>query len=434
MERTGGSGGRRGRLRHLILGNGVAGITAAQEIRRHDAEAEITIVSDERLYGYSRVLLPLYIAGKRRKRELVFAPREFYAGERIRLLRGAAAEAVEPGERRVRLADGRRLPYDRLLLATGSVSRSLHVPGADLPGVCCLRRFADAEAIKRYARGGGPVAIVGGGPVAVKSLEALAARKRELHLLISSDRILSQMLDRTASDLLRRACERHGVRLHFHTDVAAFEGRGRLEEIVLSDGSRIPCGLAIVGKGVDPSVACLAGTGVRLGQGVVVDGRMQSSLPDVYAAGDVAEPLEVLRQRNLPSPIWPSASEGGRVAGLNMAGVPATFSGSLRMNSVELLGLRVISAGLREGDGQAVRLDPEGPVYRKLVFADGRLRGFLLLGDIRCAGVLTALLKSRSEVSAQALAADLERGFSYRPRLYTLGGSVRSREFGGRGN
>jgi NAD(P)H-nitrite reductase large subunit len=418
--------GRRAPIRHLILGNSVAGIAAAQEIRRHDPEAGITIVSDERLYGYSRAMLPLYIAGKKTKQELVFAPREFYTERRIRLLRGAAVEAVEPGERRVRLADGKRLPYDRLLVATGSGSRSLNVPGAALPGVFPLRKFADAEAIKRHARTGRRVVIVGGGLVGVKSLEAMAARKKEIHLLISSDRILSQMLDRTASDLFRRAFERQGVQIHFHTDVAAFHGRERLEEVALSDGTRLPCDLAIIGKGVDPSVACLAGTGVRLSQGVVVDGRMASSLPGIYAAGDVAEPLEVLQQKNLPSTIWPSATEGGRVAGLNMVGVPATFSGALRMNSVEILGVRVISAGLWEGGEQATRLDAERSIYRKLIFADGRLNGFLLLGDVRCAGVLTALVKNRTEVSPQALAADLDRGFSYRPRLYALGGSIQA--------
>ncbi|MFA5026653.1 MAG: FAD-dependent oxidoreductase [Candidatus Methylomirabilota bacterium] len=426
------SGRRSASLRHVILGNSVAGIAAAQEIRRHDPEAGIVIVSDEPLHGYSRAMLPLYIAGKKRKGELVFAPRSFYAERRIRILRGAA-EAVDASRRLVRLADGKHLPFDRLLVATGSASRTLDVPGKELPGIFPLRKFADAEAIKRHARIGRRVVIVGGGLVGVKSLEAMAARKKEIHLLISSDRILSQMLDRTASDLFLRAFERQGIRVHFQVDVAAFHGGERLEEVSLSDGTRLPCDLAIIGKGVDPCVACLQGTGVRLGQGVVVDEQMATSLPGIYAAGDVAEPLEVLQRKNLPSTIWPSAAEGGRVAGLNMTGVPATFSGALRMNSVEILGVRVISAGLREGPEQVALLDEARPSYRKLIFADGRLDGFLLLGDVRSAGVLTALVKNRTEVSRQALAADLRRGVSYRPRLYALGGVIQRHEFGGRG-
>jgi NAD(P)H-nitrite reductase large subunit len=161
---------------------------------------------------------------------------------------------------------------------------------------------------------------------------------------------------------------------------------------------------------------------------------MATTIPSIFAAGDVAEPLDVLQQRNIPSTIWPSATEGGRIAGLNMAGVPATFSGALRMNSVEILGVRVISAGVWEGGEQLAAIDRKKPLYRKLIHAEGRLNGFLLLGDVRCAGVLTSLVKNRTEVSVEALARDLDRGFSYRPRLYALGGSIQARECGGMGN
>jgi NAD(P)H-nitrite reductase large subunit len=292
--------------------------------------------------------------------------------------------------------------------------------------------MTDAEAIKRSLRASrGPVVIVGGGLVGVKSLEALAGKKRKIHLVISSDRILSQMLDRTASDFFLRAFERHGARVYFHTDVTAFHGRDRLEGVSLSNGAHVTCDVVIIGKGVNPNTACLKDTGVAMNQGVRVDLHMATSVPSIFAAGDVAEPLDVLQERNLPSTIWPSATEGGRIAGLNMAGVPATFSGALRMNSVEILGVRVVSAGVWEGGDQLTTVAREKPLYRKLIHADGRLNGFLLLGDVRCAGVLTSLVKNRTEVSAAALARDLERGFSFRPRLYALGGTIRAREYGG---
>jgi nitrite reductase (NADH) large subunit len=419
-------------VRYVIVGNSVAGIAAAQEIRRHDSAGQITIVSEEQTFGYSRAMLPLHIAGKKTKRDMVFAPGPFYVSQKIRLLKGETAAAVDTRGQKVHLQSGKSHPYDRLLVATGSSSRTLNVPGKELPGIFPLRKITDAEAIKRHLRScRGPVVIVGGGLVGVKSLEALASRKQEIHLVISSDRILSQMLDRTASDFFLRAFERHGVHVHFHTDVAAFHGREKLEGVSLSDGTRVSCDLAIIGKGVDPNVACLKETGVALNQGVKVDGHMATNLPSIFAAGDVAEPLDVLQQKNLPSTIWPSAAEGGRIAGLNMAGVPATFSGALRMNSVEILGVRAISAGVWEGGEQLTLIHKEKPLYRKLIYADGRLNGFLLLGDVRCAGVLTSLVKNRTEVSAQVLARDLDRGFSYRPRLYALGGSVRSLGCGG---
>ncbi len=418
--------------RYVILGNSVAGIAAAQEIRKHDAAGQIVIVGEEPLYGYSRAMLPLYIAGKRTRQELVFAAAAYYKAQNIRLIRGDVAEQVNAGERRVQLGSGKSLSYDRLLIATGSSSRLVDAPGKQLAGIYPLRKVADAEAIKKALRTcTGPVIIIGGGLVGVKSLEALAAKRRALHLIISSDRILSQMLDRTASDFFLKAFERHGAQVHFRANVTTFHGTERLNGVTLSDGTQVACELAIIGKGVYPNIACVQGTGMTLQQGIVVDERMATSVPDIYAAGDVAEPLDVLHERQMPSTIWPSATEGGRIAGLNMAGVKATFSGAVRMNSVEILGVRVISAGAFEGEQQITLLRPEAPLYRKLLFGDGRLLGFVVLGDVRCAGVLTSLVKNGTPVSPDVLARDLDRGFSFRPRLQAVAGTIRCRELGG---
>lgn len=421
-------------LKHLILGNSVAGIAAAQEIRKHDPAGQIVIVGEEKLFGYSRAMLPLYIAGKRTKRELVFAPAAFYKAHNIRLIRGDVADAVDAGERRVRLASGKVLPYDRLLIATGSSSRLVEAPGMELAGVYPLRKFADAEAIKKALRScTGPIAIIGGGLVGVKSLEALTAKKCAVYLVISSNRILSQMLDRTASDFFLKTFERHGAQVHFQTDVTAFDGTDRLMGVSLSSGVRIPCELAIIGKGVYPNITCVKDTGMALQQGIVVDERMATTVPGIYAAGDVAEPLDVLHGRQMPSTIWPSATEGGRIAGLNMAGVAAKFSGAVRMNSVEILGVRVISAGAFEGEQQMTVLRQEVPLYRKLLYGDGLLLGFVVLGDVRCAGVLTSLVKNRTPVSPEVLARELDRGFSFRPRLRAVDGAIHTRELGGMG-
>jgi len=221
--------------------------------------------------------------------------------------------------------------------------------------------------------------------------------------------------------------------VHFQTDVTAFDGTDRLMGVSLSSGVRIPCELAIIGKGVYPNITCVKDTGMALQQGIVVDERMATTVPGIYAAGDVAEPLDVLHGRQMPSTIWPSATEGGRIAGLNMAGVAAKFSGAVRMNSVEILGVRVISAGAFEGEQQMTVLRQEVPLYRKLLYGDGRLLGFVVLGDVRCAGVLTSLVKNRTPVSPEVLARELDRGFSFRPRLRAVDGAIHTRELGGMG-
>lgn len=420
-------------VHYVIVGNSGAGISAAREIKRCDPDGSMTIISDESTFGYSRVMLPLYMAGKIRKRDMFIAPRAFYTSNRIRLLRGECVESVDPENQRVQTQRGKKLPYDRLLIATGASSRRLNIPGDHLRGIHFLRRMTDAEAIKsEISSTTSPVVVIGGGLVSVKSIEALIARKRKAHLVISSDRILSQMIDQTASDFFMKSFEQNGVKVHFGTDVKAFQGEDHLRNVLLSDGTILSCSLAIIGKGVTPNIEPLLGTDAAINQGVLVDLHMATNLPYIYAAGDVVEQVDVLQKRHSSHAIWPLAVEGGRVAGSNMAGVPALSSGAIRMNSVEILGTRVVSSGEWEGGEEVKSFRREGTVYRKLVFAGRRLRGFVLAGDLRGAGTLTSLMRNDIEISPSALEKGLERGFSYWPRLQILGGHIEHWEEGRR--
>jgi nitrite reductase (NADH) large subunit len=413
-------------LQYLIVGNSAAGISAAKEIRRQDSRGDVTILSDEPVYGYSRVMLPLYIAGKIPKKAMFLTNRSFYTSLRIRLLRGEFVESIDPKNQRVRTQTGKTVAYDRLLLATGSSPKTMEVPGENLHGVYFLRKIKDAENIREeLSASKAPVLVAGGGLVGVKSLEAFLIKKRKVSWVISSDRILSQMLDRTASDLVMKAFERKGVRVHLRMDIKAFLGKERLEGALLSDGSNIPCGLALVGKGVTPNLGSLSGTGIAVNQGVLVNNRMATNLPSVYAAGDVAEPFDVVQRKGTVNALWPMAIEGGRIAGSNMAGGASYFSGAFRMNSMEVLGTRVVSVG--EWEGEVARVFQEGDrAYRKLVFSGGRLKGFILIGDIQCAGVLTSFVKNQEEISFPILEESLNRGLSYQPRLHGLEGQIQA--------
>jgi nitrite reductase (NADH) large subunit len=412
--------------RYLIIGNSAAGIAAAREIRIRDAQGRITIFSDERTFGYSRVMLPLYVAGKIDKKGMVIAPRDEYVHLEIGLLRGNPVESIDPKGQRVLTRKGAYFSYDRLLVATGSSPRMLDIPGEDLSGIHYLRKIEDAEGIRKdLSSSRGPVVLIGGGLVSVKSLEALVHKKRRVYMVISSNRILSQMLDQTASNLFLDAFRKKGVSLHLQTDVLAFAGKERIEGARLSDGTFLPCSLAIIGKGVKPNVGLLEGTGIQLNEGIVVDERMATNLPSIYAAGDVAETLDLLKKKHQGQAIWPLAVEGGRVAGSNMASSVSALPGGMRMNVVELLGVKAVSAGDGEGQEILTYLPPGKSVYRKLIFSGGRLTGYLLAGDIRCAGVLTSLVKNGTPVSPSDLEEGLERGFSYSPKLRSLAGQVR---------
>ncbi len=409
-------------VHYLIIGNSAAGIAAARAIRRGDASGRITMMSDEPSLGYSRVLLPEYIAGHTSKRSMVIAPRSFYAGLKIRLLRDDAAEGADPAAQRVWTRSGIQLGYDRLLIATGASPRPLDIPGSQLQGVHTLRTLRDAEAIRAALTASrGPVLVVGGGLVSLRSAEALIARRRKVHLMVASERVLSQVLDGGAARLVLDALERHGVHVHLQTEVTAFEGRTCLESAVLSDGTSLECALAIVGKGVRPNIGFLRGAGIAIDGGVVIDSHMATNVPGVYAAGDVARSVDLLSGKPAGFPIWPVAVEGGRIAGSNMAGMPTRMPEALRMNALELFGTRLVSVGNR--DGERALESGRGSQYRRLVFTGNQLRGFVLAGDIEGAGILTALVRNRTDVGVSSLlASGLRRGLGFWPRLQALGG------------
>jgi nitrite reductase (NADH) large subunit len=416
-------------IQYVIVGNSAAGISAAKEIRRYDPKGRITLVSDELAYGYSRVMLPLYIAGKVPERRMTIAGASFYSSLRIHLLRGEFVEAIDTKNQRIQILSGALLPYDCLLIATGSSPKGLVIPGKDLLGIHTLRKITDAQAIRKdIPLCNTPVLVLGGGLVGVKSVEALLARKKKIHWVISSNRILSQILDKTASDLLLKAFERKGVSVHLNMDVTAFQGSKRLAGVVLSDGEVLPCGLVIIGKGVNPNIDSFSGTGISVNQGIIVDDHMVTNLASIYAAGDVVEAFDVIKKKNSTNALWPLAVEGGRIAGSNMAGVPASFSRVLRMNSMEVLGVKVISAGDWEGGEEIKTFQEEGTIYRKLIYSEGTLKGFILVGDIQNAGILTTFVKNQTEIALSVLKKGLDLGFSYQPRLLAIKGRIKRSE------
>jgi len=406
----------------IIIGNSAAGIAAVEAIRLRDKDSKIIVISDEDYPVYCRCLISYYLAKEVKGDKIFYRPDNFYKENNVELLLNKKVSRVDPKKSRIVCEDKTALSYDSLLISTGASPKFPSTTGIKKTGVFGFRTLKDAKEIEGQVPVTKTACILGGGLVGLKSLEAFIARRREVHLVVSSGRILSQMLDQTASDLLLEALGKSGVKVYLQRDVRAFSGGDRLKAAELSDGTIVPCCLAVIGKGVTPNVGLMEGTGCAAHQGLLVDSSMATSLEGVYAAGDVAEPPNLLGDG--VTAIWPMAVEGGRTAGSNMAGEPAVFQGALRMNSIEFMGTKVISAGEWRGGQVLHAVRDGGTIYRKLSHAEGRLRGFILAGDVRCAGVLTALIRNRTEVSLPVLEEGLDRGFSYWPRLRSLQGQV----------
>ncbi len=395
-------------MNYVVVGVSAAGLSALRAIRELDPHGDVTVVDEETRPAYSRVLLTHYIAGRVGERDLFLVEEEFYRRCGVRALLGVRATGLDPDGRQVHLADGRVLGYDRLLVATGAraVVPAWSPPGGagdrggggetGETGVTGLRTREDAVRIRKAALAGRPVLIVGGGPVGVK----LACALRELGviptLLVGSPRILSQVADREASLILERHLARCGVRVRCGVEVREVaRGPHGTEGVVLSDGSVLPGRLVVVCKGVEPRTE-LVGGHVAVRRGVLVSGAMRTSVPDIYAAGDVAECPDIWGEGTRVSAIWPHASRQGRVAGTNMAGGRDLFDGVLPRNAMDVLGTPFVSMGVldapAEGGWRSVSRR-RGDSYLRLVIRGDSVVGAVLVGCVRLAGPIQAAIR-----------------------------------------
>jgi nitrite reductase (NADH) large subunit len=389
-------------MRYIIIGGSAAGVSAVEAIRSVDLTSEIELFSGEHTPLYSRVLLSYYIAEMLSKEELNFRPLDFFKENNVIAHLGQKVQMVFPDAKSIQTEDGRDHPYDRLLIATGSSAKLLDIPGVDKKGVFAMRSLEHAQGIIRHLGKTTPVCILGGGLIGLRVGYALSARGLKVKLIIKSNRVLSQMLDEEASRIVQERMREHGIEIRTGRDAIEIVGKEKVEGIILDNGERVNCQLVVIGKGVDPNVQLVSSTRIKVNEGIIADEHMRTNMPDIYAAGDVAETYDICWERMGVNALWPCAFEQGRIAGLNMAGRETSYGGSFRMNSLDIYGLPVISMGVTRPDGagyqQFHKMAKE--TYRKLVLKNGRIVGAILMGQIQKAGVLATLLKKKVNVSS----------------------------------
>lgn len=387
-------------MRHVIIGAGPAGVVAAETLRRLDTVGDITLVGDEPEPPYSRMALPYYLV-KNIDEEGTYLRKQPGHFERLRIaLRHDRVQSVDVSGKRVVLAGGDALPYDRLLLATGSRPVTPPVRGVDQEGIFNCWTLADGRAIAARAVPGAKVVLMGAGFIGCIILEALAASGADLTVVEMGPRMVPRMMNDKAGSLIKAWCEAKGVKVHTSTKVDAIEpGSGHRFEVVLSTGRTVPADLVVSATGVRPNIAFLEGSGIRTDHGVLVDRHFMTSVTDVYAAGDVAQGLDFSTGDYSVQAIQPTATEHGQLAARNMAGrTAAIHRGSVNMNVLDTLGLISTSFGLwmGAGDGDEAELySPERFRYLNLQFKDDVLVGATALGMTDHIGVLRGLIQSR---------------------------------------
>jgi len=393
-------------IKYLIIGNSAGGIGAAEAIREVDAAGTMTIVSDEPYPVYSRPLISNYLADPGPVAKYRYRPTDFYERNNITALLGEKVERLDPKAHTVRLSGGRTLTWEKLLLATGGTPIVPPMEGIGLKGVFTFNKLDEARAIDTFLKSRrGPVraVVIGGGLIGVSCTEALLRRDVIVTIVEMKDMILNTILDEEASSLEADALTQAGVRIITGHTATAIESRlaGEVSGVTLDDGRAFPAAMVIVAIGVRPRLDALEGSDIEVNRGIVVDSRMATSVPDIYACGDCAEAYDFVIKGKRLTPIWPNAYNGGRVAGLNMAGRDEEYPGGTAMNAMKYFGLHIVSAGFPAAPDESYEtlINKDNGNYKKVIIKDGRIAGLVFAGDIEKSGIIYNLMKDGVDVS-----------------------------------
>jgi len=403
------------KTRYLIIGNSAGGIGAAEAIREVDKAGAITIISDEPYPAYSRPMISEYLVESCPIERMLYRPPDFYEKNSIGTLLDEKVVQVDFNEHTVKLESGRTLTWQKLLLATGGLPILPEIEGIGLKGVFTFNKLDDAKAIdeflNQYTRKVRAM-VIGGGLIGVSVTEALVKRGVEVNIVEMKERILNTILDEEASALEEKALTQAGVEIicgHTASTIDSYFPE-KVNGVSLDDGRSLPCDMVVIAIGVQPRLELVSGSKIKTNRGILVGRNMETSMPDVYACGDVAEAYDFVCGENRLTPVWPNAYTGGRTAGLNMAGISTEYPGGTAINAMKYFGVNIVSAGevaLLDNSCEIVS-ERHGDIYKKVVLKKGQIAGLVFAGDIEKSGIVYNLMKDRVNVDSfkEALVAD----------------------------
>ncbi|MCF8012302.1 MAG: FAD-dependent oxidoreductase [Clostridiales bacterium] len=389
---------------YLIIGNSAAAVGCIEGIRSVDKKSTIAVISEEKHHVYSRALIPYYLEGKIDRDKMNYRPAGFYEQARVSLFINEKVNGIKYEENKVCLSSGEFIEYGKLLLATGGKPIIPPIKGLDKNNVFTFLSMDDVLKIEKALSSAKNAVVLGGGVIGLMAAEVLHKKGLNVHVLELADRVLAPVVDEHVSCIIEKAFNEQGASIHTSNTIQEIHGKENVESITLQDGTSIPCDLLIVGVGVSPRVELAEGTGMEVNRGIVVNKKMQTTVPGVFACGDCASIYDFILGENRPLPLWPNAYAGGRVAAFNMAGIEKEYTWGTSMNSMHFFDLNIINAGLNisysNSEYEIIHTEDENKkTYRKFVLdKNGVLVGLILAGPIARAGIFLNLMRKNVDV------------------------------------
>lgn len=407
-------------MNYLIIGNSSAAIGAIEGIRKIDTTSTITILSDEPYHTYSRPLISYWLEGKVSDEKIFYRPEDFYKANNCNVILGIQAVEINRAANEVILEDGSALVYDKLLIAAGSRSFVPPMDGLDtVANKFTFMKYDDAKAVKAVLKPNSKVLVIGAGLIGLKAAEGVNKMTKDITVVDLADRILPSILDNEGSSIVQKHLETKGVRFILSDKVAKFAAN----TCVLDSGTALDFDILIIAVGVRPNTELASESGIQVNKGIIVDNTCKTSDTAVYAAGDCTESLDITTGAQKILALLPNAYMQGEVAGIAMAGGSKTYENAIPMNAIGFFGLHMITAGSYDGEATIIESN-EG--YKKLVFKDGFLKGYIMIGDVARAGIYTSIIKEQIPVS------DIDTDLLFtKPQMMLFSKSRRLQKLGG---
>jgi nitrite reductase (NADH) large subunit len=381
----------------VIVGNGMAAARLVDELVKSSlGRYAIAVIGEEPRLAYNRVLLSSVLAGETASHDIELKPASWWRERGVTLKYGTRVTEIDVGRRELRIENDESIEFSKLVLATGSTPLRLNVPGADLPGVYTFRDTRDVDLLLTLAAQKKRVVVVGGGLLGLEAAYGLAKAGAQVALVHLMDRLMERQLDAPAAHLLKSLVERKGIRILLNASTACITGERKVEGVELADNRRIDADAVIFAAGIRPNVALANEAGIKVSRGVVVDDILQTSAQGIFALGECAE------HRGTCYGLVEPAYEQARVLARHLAGREAAYQGSVVATNLKVSGVAVFSAGDFMGTGGSesiVLSDFKRGAYKKLVIADGRLAGAVLIGDVADALWYLELIRSHEPVA-----------------------------------
>lgn len=404
----------------VIIGNSAAAVGCIEGIRKNNQEVNITVISNEPHHTYSRPLISYLLYGKTDEQRMKYRPDSFYDDNRVTAMLGKTVVRIDKEQKKVELDDGQTMPYDKLLVATGS--KPFVPPMKGLESVQKKFTFMtlnDAKALEAALFPDASVLVIGAGLIGLKCVEGIRDKVSSVTVVDMADRILPSILDAEGSALVQKSIEQKGVRFILSNSVKEFQGNTAL----LTNDETLHFDLVVVAVGVRPNVELVKEIGGNVNRGIVTDECCHTSIPDIYAAGDCSESYDITVNQHRILALLPNAYMQGESAGYDMVGASKPYDKAIPMNAIGFFGYHVITAGSYDGEAY-VSVDGDG--YKKLVVKDGLLKGYILIGDVRRAGIYTKLI--REEVPLDTIDFEL---IKEKPQLMAFAKTERAKQLAG---